>query len=74
MFLLALSTGDSKKSLTLSRQAMKTITGLGEDNLPNKQQFVATLHSCLGSAELELGNYDEALVHFKMDLEIAEQE
>ena len=69
----ALSCGDAEKSLNQTEQVMNTVQTLSDDDLPNKLQFIATLHSCIGNAQLELGNTELALEHFQKDMEIAEE-
>ena len=51
---------------------MKIVQDLSELDLPNKLQFIATLHSSIGNAHLELGHEEQALEHFNKDMEIAE--
>lgn len=51
-----------------------TVQSLSETELPNKMQFLATLHSCLGNAHLELGHTELAMEHFEKDMQIAEEE
>ena len=51
----------------------KTVEGLSEKELPSKQEFVASLHSCIGNAQLELGHAPQALSHHIEDLRIAEK-
>lgn len=53
---------------------MMTIQSLSEQDLPNKMQFVATVHSSLGSAYLEMGQTEQSIEHFTKDMEIAEEE
>jgi tetratricopeptide (TPR) repeat protein len=70
----SLSSGDAEKSLFQAEQAMMTVQSLTEAELPNKMQFIATLHSCIGNAHLELGHVDVALEHFEKDMQIATEE
>ena len=53
---------------------MKTVKDLTDKDLPNKVEFIASLHSCIGSAQLELGEAEMALKNHLKDLEIAEKE
>ena len=52
---------------------MRTVQELAEPDLPSKQEFVASLHSCMGNAFLEMGEAEKALQHHLDDLRIAEQ-
>ncbi len=74
VYCIAMFVGNASQSLLLSEQAMNTVKSLSEDNLPNKLQYIATLHSCIGNAHLELGNTAEALKHFRQDMEITNTE
>ena len=71
---IAISVGDINQILALSEKALETVNSLTEDSLPNKQQFLATLYSCIGTAHLELGHVKEAMEQFNKDMEIAEKE
>ena len=51
-----------------------TVQGLSEQELPNKDDFLASLYGSLGSAHLELGNTELALDHFQQDLKTAEKQ
>lgn len=69
----ALTNGDAELSLEKAEQLMKTIDSLTERDLPSRQEFIASLHSCIGNAQLELGEAELALHHHLKDLEIAEK-
>ena len=56
-----------------AEQVMKKVQSLSNEDLPNKLEFVASLHSCIGNAQLELGEAEEALAHHLQDLKIAEE-
>ena len=53
---------------------MRTVQELTEKDIPNKPEFIASLHSCIGNAHLELGDSDLALKHHLDDLKIAEDQ
>jgi len=65
----ALADGKPGDSLQLARACLKKVRGL--ENLPNKKEFIANLHSCVGCALLEMGNLDGALKEHKQDLDIS---
>ena len=69
-----MANGDAEKSLSEAEQTMMTVMSLTDADLPNRNQFIATLHSSLGNAYLELGQTDQALEHFQKDMKIAEDE
>lgn len=52
---------------------MKTVEALTDRDLPGKREFVASLYSCIGNAQLELGEADLALEHHLKDLELAKK-
>lgn len=65
----ALADGKPSDSLQLARACLKKVKQI--DNLPNKKEFVANLHSSIGCALLELGNLDGALNEHKEDLKMS---
>ena len=56
----------------MSKKTLKEVNKLSDNDLPNRQEIVANLHSCLGNAYLELGEYKKALQHHEKDKQIAE--
>lgn len=50
---------------------MKLVDSWNEDELGNKQEVTASLHSSAGNAYLELGDFDSALKEHQKDLEIS---
>ena len=71
---VALATGDAEGSLQQAEKLMRTVQELTERDVPNKPEFIASLHSCIGNAHLELGDSDLALKHHLDDLKIAEDQ
>lgn len=71
---IALANGDAEGSLKQAEQVMKTVRDLTEKDIPNKVEFVASLHSCIGNAHLELGDSELALKHHLEDMKIAEEQ
>ena len=65
----ALADGKPSDSLQLARACLKKVKQI--DNLPNKKEFVANLHSSIGCALLEMGSLDPALKEHKEDLNIS---
>lgn len=51
---------------------MKIVEGWTEEELDNKQEVVASLHSSSGNAYLELGDYENALAEHQKDLYISQ--
>jgi len=48
------------------------VSGFSEDDVPNKVEVIANLHSCVGNAYLELGEYNKSLSSHETDLSIGE--
>ena len=69
----ALANGDAENSLVKAEKLMKTVAALTEKDLPGKQEYVASLHSCIGNAHLEMGEAELALENHLKDLAIAEK-
>lgn len=69
---LLLSKGDAEGSYKKAQQVLKNIKSW-KDDMPNKQEIIGNLHSCIGAAQMDMGQMDEALKSHKKDLEIAKQ-
>ncbi|XP_029877546.1 outer dynein arm-docking complex subunit 4 [Aquila chrysaetos chrysaetos] len=69
-----LLTGDCpEESCKKAERVLKTIQGWSDDEVPNKNELIGNLHSCIGNAQLEMGQMEAALQSHKMDLEFARQ-
>ena len=64
--------GRYKEALQRSQKCLSTVQGFTEDQVPNKVEVIANLHSCVGNAYLELGSYDKALESHQTDLHLGE--
>ena len=64
--------GDAESSLQQAQKVMKLVQDLGDSELLSKQELVASLHSCIGNAYLEIGEAEKALHHHLQDLKTAE--
>ena len=73
MLSLALASGDAEESLKQAEEVLKIVQSFSDENLPSRLMYVASLHSCIGNAQLELGDTEEALTHHLEDLRIAEE-
>ena len=73
LFSQALASGDAEESLKQAEEVLKIVQSLSDENLPSKLMYVASLHSCIGNAQLELGDTEEALTYHLEDLRIAEE-
>ncbi|KAM7137620.1 outer dynein arm-docking complex subunit 4 isoform 1-T1 [Macrochelys suwanniensis] len=61
--------GSCKKA----EHVLKTIEGWSEDEIPNRNELIGNLYSCIGNAQIEMGQMGAALQSHKMDLEIARE-
>ncbi|NXJ53056.1 TTC25 protein, partial [Spizaetus tyrannus] len=69
-----LLTGDCpEESCKKAERVLKTIQGWSDDEVSNKNELIGNLHSCIGNAQLEMGQMEAALQSHKMDLEFARQ-
>lgn len=66
-----LADGKAADSLDLANETLDQVEGMTFEVLPNKDDVLANLQSCIGNAYLELGDYELALHHHQEDLEIS---
>lgn len=72
MFHPAHTRGKYNEVLKETAKTMKTVEGWTEEELDNKQEVIASLHSSAGNAYLELGDYENALAEHQKDLYISQ--
>ncbi|NXE95691.1 TTC25 protein, partial [Menura novaehollandiae] len=70
---LLLARGSTKESCRKAERVLRKIQGWGEDEVPNKNELIGNLYSCIGNAQLEMGQMEAALRSHKMDLDCARQ-
>ncbi|NWI50793.1 TTC25 protein, partial [Calyptomena viridis] len=70
---LLLARGSPEKSCRKAERVLKKVQGWTENELPNKNELIGDLHSCIGDAQLEMGQVEAALRSYKMDLDCARQ-
>ncbi|XP_033729042.1 tetratricopeptide repeat protein 25-like isoform X3 [Pecten maximus] len=68
----AQSEGRYETSLNTAKKLMKTVREMSEEDLSNKWEIMANIHSQMGNAYLEMGKYSLAIENHEQDLEIAE--
>nr|XP_046272370.1 outer dynein arm-docking complex subunit 4 [Scatophagus argus] len=68
-----LTSGNAEGSLKKAEEVMKIVQGWSEKEVPNKNEVLGSLHSCIGNALIDLGDLDKALDHYNKDLELAKQ-
>uniref|UniRef100_A0A8D3A4E8 Outer dynein arm-docking complex subunit 4 n=1 Tax=Scophthalmus maximus TaxID=52904 RepID=A0A8D3A4E8_SCOMX len=66
-----LTSGNPEGSLKKAEEVMEMVQRWSEKEVPNKQEVLGSLHSCIGNALINLGDMDKALVHHQKDLELA---
>ncbi|NXT85366.1 TTC25 protein, partial [Zapornia atra] len=62
-----------EESCKKAERMLKTIQGWSDDEVPNKNELMGNLHSCIGNARLEMGRVEAALQSHRRDLELARQ-
>ncbi|XP_069565147.1 outer dynein arm-docking complex subunit 4 isoform X1 [Brachyistius frenatus] len=66
-----LTCGNANGSLKKAKEVMKVVKSWSETEAPNKKEALGRLHSCIGSALVDLEDTDKALEHHQKDLELA---
>ncbi|KAF7668730.1 hypothetical protein LDENG_00290970 [Lucifuga dentata] len=66
-----LTYGNAECSLKKAQKALKIVRKWSEEVVPNKKEVLGSLHSCIGNAWMELGDMDNALIHYQKDLDLA---
>ncbi|XP_032567388.1 tetratricopeptide repeat protein 25 isoform X2 [Chiroxiphia lanceolata] len=70
---LMLARGSAEESCRKAERLLKKIQGRAENELPNKSELIGTLHSCIGNAQVEMGQMEAALRSYRRDLDCARQ-
>ncbi|XP_010633792.1 tetratricopeptide repeat protein 25 isoform X3 [Fukomys damarensis] len=70
---MLLSSGSAESSLQKAEKVLKKVLDWGRDEVPNRDELLGSLHSCIGNAQLELGHTVAALQSHRRDLEIAQE-
>ena len=71
--IIALAEGRPDEGLKKAQSCLRTVESLDIDDIPNKMEVAANLHSCIGNAMFDQGNMDGALVHHRKDLDIGKK-
>ncbi|XP_051496180.1 outer dynein arm-docking complex subunit 4 isoform X2 [Apus apus] len=64
---------DPEESCKKAEKLLKTIQEWSEEEVPNKNELIGHLHSCIGKAQFDMGQTEAALQSHKMHLEVARQ-
>ncbi|NWQ81889.1 TTC25 protein, partial [Columbina picui] len=70
---MLLSSESPAESCRKAERVLKTIQGWSDDDVPNKNEIIGNLHSCIGNAQFEMGQMEAALRSHKVDLVLARQ-
>ncbi|XP_030321842.1 tetratricopeptide repeat protein 25 isoform X2 [Calypte anna] len=64
---------DPEESCKKAKRLLRTIQEWSDEDVPNKNELIGNLHSCIGNAQLEMGQVEAALKSHRTDLEVARQ-
>ncbi|KAJ8307020.1 hypothetical protein KUTeg_015104 [Tegillarca granosa] len=65
--------GRYQESLKRAQRCLSTVQGFTEEQVPNKLEVIANLHSCIGNAYLEMGFFEKSLENHQIDFDMGEQ-
>ncbi|NXU50045.1 TTC25 protein, partial [Turnix velox] len=68
---ILLAGDDPKESCRKAQLMLKTVQEWSDDEVPNKNELLGYLHSCIGTAQLDMGRLEAALQSHSRDLECA---
>ncbi|KAG8446675.1 hypothetical protein GDO86_014215 [Hymenochirus boettgeri] len=66
-----LSSGKAEASCKKAQQVLKTTEQWTTKDVPNKEELIGSLYSCIGNAQMDMGQIEAALQNHKKDLDIA---
>ncbi|NXN18191.1 TTC25 protein, partial [Indicator maculatus] len=70
---MLLAGGSPGESCQKAECVLRTVQRWPEQEVPNKAELIGSLHSCMGSAQLEMGQVEAALQSHQMDLKCAKE-
>ncbi|XP_066111519.1 outer dynein arm-docking complex subunit 4 isoform X3 [Saccopteryx bilineata] len=70
---ILLTSGSAEGSLQKAEKVLKKVLEWNKEEVPNKDELVGNLYSCIGNAQFELGQMVAALQSHRKDLEIAKE-
>ncbi|KAL4834354.1 hypothetical protein H8958_001472 [Nasalis larvatus] len=70
---MLLTSGSAEGSLQKAEKVLKKVLEWNKEEVPNKDELVGNLYSCIGNAQIELGQMAAALQSHRKDLEIAKE-
>ncbi|XP_064030389.1 outer dynein arm-docking complex subunit 4 isoform X2 [Pogoniulus pusillus] len=70
---MLLAGGSPEESCQKAERVLRRVQRWPEQEVPNRSELLGRLHSCIGSAQLEMGQLEAALQSHQMDLKYARQ-
>nr|XP_017502300.2 tetratricopeptide repeat protein 25 isoform X1 [Manis javanica] len=70
---MLLTSGSAEGSLQKAEKVLKKVLEWNKEEVPNKDELVGNLYSCIGNAQMELGQMVAALQSHRKDLEMAKE-
>nr|XP_027802882.1 tetratricopeptide repeat protein 25 isoform X1 [Marmota flaviventris] len=70
---MLLTSGSAEGSLQKAEKVLKKVLEWNKEEVPNKDELLGNLYSCIGNAQIELGQMGAALQSHRKDLEIAKE-
>uniref|UniRef100_F6ZC29 Outer dynein arm-docking complex subunit 4 n=1 Tax=Monodelphis domestica TaxID=13616 RepID=F6ZC29_MONDO len=68
---MLLTSGSAESSCQKAEKVLKKVLEWDKDEVPNKDELLGNLYSCIGNAQIEMGHMAAALQSHRKDLEIA---
>lgn len=68
-----LAGGSPEESCQKAERVLRRVQRWPEQEVPNRSELLGRLHSCIGSAQMEMGQLEAALQSHQMDLKYARQ-
>ena len=69
----ALADNRPRDALRQAQKVLRNVESWSKDDVPEKQDFIANLHSCLGNAYLDLGKMPDAEQNHQKDLSLSRE-
>ncbi|XP_053309549.1 outer dynein arm-docking complex subunit 4 [Spea bombifrons] len=65
--------GNAEESCKKAQRVLKTLQSWPGEDIPNRQELIGNLYSCIGNAQMDAGRMETALQSHQKDLEIAKE-
>nr|XP_033775042.1 tetratricopeptide repeat protein 25 isoform X2 [Geotrypetes seraphini] len=70
---MLLTHGNPEGSCKKAQHVLKRVEQWTDEDVPNRHELIGNLYSCIGNAQIEMGQMEAALQSQKKDLEISEK-